>query len=147
MKAIVMTVLVSVSLYGQSKTDLRTKYGSPVSETFTVRPGIEVTATYSPTGTIVELLISPHIPDASISKTLGVKPIDGVVLKQIVDELVPMAKRGKPRLGGFLDIWCPPQDDCMGTVNEDWEKVSIYYHPSVNGGPSYAVIQFKPVSN
>jgi hypothetical protein len=137
MKIILVAVLMGTALWGQSREELETRYGKPVSETFVVRPGIEATTTYSITGAITEVLISPRIPDVSLSKTLGVKAIDNVVMKQIVDELVPMSKRGKFLMGGFLNLFCPPQDDCMGTAKEDYERLSIYYHASIGGGPNY----------
>jgi hypothetical protein len=40
---------------GQSGDDLRRKYGEPSSETFVVRPGVEVTATYAANRRVTEL--------------------------------------------------------------------------------------------
>src|SRR6266481_1287335 len=40
-------LIPSGTLFGQSKEELRRKYGEPISETFMVRPGISVIATYA----------------------------------------------------------------------------------------------------
>jgi hypothetical protein len=48
------------TLAGQSREELRRKYGTPISETFIVRPGIIATGTYGRGGRIVEWIISPR---------------------------------------------------------------------------------------
>jgi hypothetical protein len=60
LKIVLLTTLAYTAVPGQSRDELKAKYGRVVSETFIVRPGIEVTATYAATGRIVELVISPQ---------------------------------------------------------------------------------------
>jgi len=45
----------------------------------------------------------------------------------ILDELVPLATRGKFVIGEFEDVICLPADDCRGT-SLTYEKVTIYYN-------------------
>lgn len=52
-------LVAGVALLGQTREELRRKYGEEVSQTFVARPGICVTATYAADGWITELLISP----------------------------------------------------------------------------------------
>jgi hypothetical protein len=62
-------IVAGGTLLGQSRDELRRKYGDPVSETFLLRPGLTVTATYAANGRIVELLISPELRITSSLQT------------------------------------------------------------------------------
>ena len=123
----------------QSRDELKTKYGAPTSETFTVRPGIGVTATYASTGQITELLISRQTP--YYIKSMG-KTLSQDILKEIIEELVPSAGRGKFLISTFENIHCLPLDDCVGT-SESYERLTIYYNSGKDGGVNYAVVRWK----
>jgi hypothetical protein len=140
MKIVLVTILSSTAIAGQSRDELKTKYGNAVSETFIVRPGIGVTATYSSTGRIVELLISRQNTD--LIKSRNGNALSSDVLKMIIDELVPMPKRGKYLIGGFVNFGCLPQGDCAGS-EVDYEKLTIYYNAADGGGANYAVVRWK----
>src|SRR4051794_14451906 len=122
MKIVLAIILTCTAIAGQSRDELKTKYGSAVSETFVVRPGIGATATYTPTGRIVEVLISPQNTDLIKSRSLGRNAVSNDVLKTIIDELVPMEKRGKYLIATFLNITCLPKDDSLGS-KEDYERL------------------------
>ena len=129
----------SGTLAGQSRNELTQKYGEPISETFMVRPGIGVTATYATNGRIVELLIS--------ARTSGLVKSRGNTLKQetvraIVDELVPLPLCGKSLSTGFANLSCLPENDCYGTT-KSYENVAIYYNAGRDGSIGYAVVQWK----
>jgi hypothetical protein len=143
MKIVLLTMLTCAVVLGQSKDELKAKYGSPVSETFIVRPGIEVTATHAATGRIVELVISPQNTGLIKSKSSTGKSLTNDLLRTIVDELVPMPNRGKYLIGTFMDFTCLPHDDCAGS-EEDYERLTIYYNAADGDGSNYAVIQWKP---
>jgi hypothetical protein len=139
MKTLLFILLTCTAVAAQTKDDLRKKYGEPVSETFVVRSGIVVTATYAPTGQVKELLIAPQPSSALIkSKT---RTLSDDTLKEIIDNLVPSKERGKYLGGSFLNITCLPQNDCAGS-SEDYEKLTIYYNAGRDGA-NYVVIQWK----
>jgi hypothetical protein len=127
------------ALFGQSKEDLRRKYGEPFSEVFMVRPGISVAATYGTDGRIIELLISPRITNIIKSReaTLSQSSVDAVL-----NELVPDSVRGKGISAGFMNVVCMPENDCSGT-SQEFQHVTIYYNAGKGGGLCYAVVKWK----
>src|SRR5579862_8209370 len=103
MKILVMTLLTCTAVVGQSRDELKTKYGAPVSETLIVRPGIGVTATCTSTGQISELLIFPQITDLIkswffVPGDIKSKTLSHGVLKEIIDELGIVSKLLDQRL-------------------------------------------------
>jgi hypothetical protein len=126
------------TLFGQSKEDLRRKYGAPLSEVFMVRPTISATATYATNGRIIELLISPRITGTIKSRgvTLSRDSVD-----EILNDLVPAWERGKFIITRFENIVCEPENDCAG-VSLEFQNVTIYYN-SGRGGLCYAVVKWK----
>lgn len=90
---VVGCLVVGGTLAGQSRDDLRRRYGQPRSETFVVRPGIEVTATYAKDGRVTELMMVPATPGLIKSRGSGLS-LDSI--NAIIDELVPLSARGKP---------------------------------------------------
>jgi hypothetical protein len=139
MKAIILLLLICTSALPQTQGSLRAKYGRPVAETFKVRPGIIVTVTYSSTGRAHEMIIAPELPDTPIKSSTAT--IDNGLVREIIDELVPLKERGKYLMGTFLNITCLPKNDCAGS-SEDYENLSIYYNVG-KGGVNYAVIQWE----
>ncbi len=137
--AIAGSLVVSGTLAGQSRDELRRKYGEPVSQTFTVRPDVTATATYAADGRVTELLISPKTPD--LIKSRG-KTLSADAIKEVIDELVPLSARGKYLIGGFLNLRCLPEDDCEGT-STSYEQLTIYYNAAAEGRLHYAVVQWK----
>jgi len=123
----------------QSKDELRKKYGEPVSETFMVRLGIRVTATFGRNGQVSEYLIAPQYPDPVKSRnaTLSVDSVNA-----IIDELVPRSSRGKHLIAEFVNAECLPENDCNGT-SDSYKKVTIYYNAATAGRVHYAVVRVK----
>jgi hypothetical protein len=138
MKTLLIILLACTAVAAQTKDDLRKKYGEPVSETFVVRPGIIVTATYAPTGQVKELFIAPQPSSAPIKSKPSALNYD--TLREVIDDLVPRKERGKYVGGSFLNITCLPQNDCAGS-SEDYEKLTIYYNAGKDGA-NYVVIQW-----
>jgi hypothetical protein len=139
MRMLLITLIACTAIAGQSRDELRRKYGAPVSETFTIRPGINGTVSYGPNGRIAELLISPRNQD--LIKSRGVTLSQDAV-ESIIDELVPRSARGKFLMGQFDNITCLPDNDCAGS-SENYEKVRIYYNSGTKGKLCYAVVQWK----
>jgi len=135
-----MAVFACTTIIAQSKNQLRQRFGEPMSETFLVRPGIAVTATYAPNGKIAELVISPINSSLIKSRnaTLTRESVDAVI-----NELVPAANRGKFVISEFEHIICEPADDCSGS-SAHYQNVTIYYNGSAKEGRvTYAVVQWK----
>jgi hypothetical protein len=131
--------MLSTGIAAQSRNDLKNKYGEPISETFLLRPGIAVTASHDSSGQITELVIAPLVTDLIKSKGNG---LSRDVLKNLIDELVPVSVRGIPQIGGFLNLACLPANDCYGSY-DSYEKLTVYYNAGKNGNVNYAVIQWK----
>jgi hypothetical protein len=134
-------IVASGTLLGQSRDDLRRKYGDPVSETFVVRPGVSVTASYATNGRIVELLISPEAQGYIKSYALR-KPTSRDFVRVLIDELLPSSLRGKFVIGGFNHMVCLPTNDCGGS-SEKYENATIYYNGGKDGGVNYAVVMLR----
>ncbi|HEV2182519.1 MAG TPA: hypothetical protein VGR39_02455 [Candidatus Acidoferrales bacterium] len=122
---------------GRNSKTLRERYGAPIAETFLVRPGVVVTASYGESGQTCEMVISPKVP--GLIKTRN-STIDEKLIEKIADELVPASERGKPGINEFDDITCLPEDDCQGAT-ENWKDVRIYRN-SGQRGVAYATIQW-----
>jgi hypothetical protein len=142
---LIVCLIASEMLSGQSRDELKRAYGGPISETFAVRPDIQVTATY--VGDVVtELIIAPRT-----NGTVGHVKSRGDGLSRdsvnaIIDELVPIAVRGKSVIAGFESLTCLPANDCNGSTRT-YEKVTIYYNAAPEGRVYYAVVKWhdKPV--
>src|SRR5437588_7530952 len=124
MKAILMLLMMCTAVVAQSRDDLKKRYGAPVAETFLVRAGIIVTASYNSNGQIDELLIAPQITGLIKSRS---KILSYDTLKDVLNELAPISERGKPGISSFLNLACLPQNDCSGS-SESYEKLTIYYN-------------------
>jgi len=121
----------------QTSTSLREKYGNPSSETFRVRPDINVTVTYAKTGEVCEMLIKPA------SETVNGKPslLKSQPLKDVIDELVPKNERGAFIIGTFVNVVCQPNNDCAG-ANESYQRLSIFSNGSTDAH-RFATIRWK----
>ena len=140
MKIIVTVFLFCVTAMAQTSNDLRQRYGAPASETFLVREGIIVTATYAKNGKPSELLIEPVRPATPIKSSTARLSLE--VLNEIIDELVPLKERGKPLFAGFVNARCLPNDDCWG-ASTSYDKIFIYYNATGKNEYRYATVQWK----
>jgi hypothetical protein len=138
-KASILVLFAVTAVCAQSKDDLKKKYGEPVAETFLIRPGITVTAFYDSRGKVTELIIAPQVVGLIKTRNQGLSP---ATASSLVDELIPIADRGKPGFAGFFNIGCLPQNDCYGSFT-DFEKVTIYYNAGRQNEVAYAVIKWK----
>ena len=140
MKALLILVLTCTSVLAQTSSDLRRKYGSPVSETYVVRPNVVVTVSFAENGELREMVIEPQRPSTPVKSSTA--RLTRNTLDEIIDELVPVNERGKPLISGFLNMRCLPNDDCWGT-SSTYEKVDIYYNTSGKDEYRYATIQWR----
>jgi hypothetical protein len=116
---------------------MRQRYGSPISETYLIKPGVVATASFGASGNVCEVVVSPE--NRATVKS-GNRKFKHEELTQVIDELVPLNERGKPMGGGFANFRCLPDDDCAGTIS-DSERVSIYRNGG-NDGERYATIRW-----
>jgi len=83
-------LLAAACGFPQTSQELRQRYGPANSEHYTVRPGIILVATYTDNGEPCEMRIEPKkAPGVSSSDTM-----DSEVVTEIIDELVPVDRRG-----------------------------------------------------
>jgi hypothetical protein len=139
MKLLLATLLACTVIVGQSRQELVSKYGEPISETFLVRPGISVTVIYAPNRSIAELMISPRT--TAFIKSRGTT-LSKASVNAIIDELVPVSERGKYIVGEFTNSDCLPENDCAG-ASESYQNVTIYYNAGPKGRVTYAIVQWK----
>jgi hypothetical protein len=65
------------------------------------------------------------------------------VAKNVVNDLLPQSKRGKFLMGTFVNGFCFPENDRVGT-EEDYENVNIYYNAARESGQvCYVHVRFK----
>lgn len=139
---LLISVLMSGTISGQSKQTLREKYGEPLSETFSFHDAIGLTVTYGSDGRLREMLIAPMRRDTLVrSRSIT---FTSELANRILDELVPLPSRGKSGIGGFINGFCPPENDCSGS-SADYEKVSIIFNSARELGElCYVDVRFKP---
>lgn len=137
-----IALIAQIAFPSKSGHTLRLRYGQPVSETFLVRPGIVVSATYGKSGDVCELVISrKQQPNWMFKRWPGSGGIDNKTLDEIENELVPPAERGKFKISTLMGlVTCLPDNDCAGTA-EDWEKIGTYRNAG-SPNPRYETIQW-----
>lgn len=141
--SLLLTVIALQGFFpGKTAVTLHDRYGRPISETFLVRPGITVSATYGQSGDVCELLVSPQKPSSLIkSANDPSSTINFERMTEIIDELVPLNERGKAVGTGTLNLRCLRADDCAGSESS-WERLLIYRNAG-GGGEHYATIQWQ----
>jgi hypothetical protein len=127
------------AVVAQSRDNLKKKYGEAIAETYLIRPGIIVTASYDSSNQITELVIASQLADLIKSQGRG---LDRETLNEVIDELVPTSERGRGLFGGFFNIGCMPRNDCYGSYME-YERLMIYYNAGQHHEVNYAVIRWK----
>ncbi len=140
MKALFAILLICISVNAQSQEELHKKYGSPISETLTIRPGVFLTINYDETGDICEMIIHPQQLTLNLNSPTT-ETMQSTTLTEIIDELVPKNQRGKLIMGTFLNIVCLPSNNCFGSMST-YERVTILR----NGGDDkerYAKIRWE----
>lgn len=138
--AVLLAIIFQTSFPAKTPEAFRQRYGKPISETFLVRPGVAVTATYGASGETCSLIVEP-LETLGVSVRPKSSAIEEKLLGEISKELVPETERGEYKMGTFIDIICLPDNDCAG-VQEDWAKLVIYRN-SGEKGTRYETITWK----
>ena len=138
MTAFSVLFALGMLLPSDTSSDFNKRYGPPICETYLVRPAVVATVSYGKSGRACQIVVGPN-PSVSLIKSRNLT-IDSNQLTEVLDEIVPVAERGKVRMGTFVNMTCLPSNDCQGTQT-DWAKVAICR----NGGTDdehYATIQW-----
>jgi hypothetical protein len=101
---------LGILLPSDTTTDFSKRYGSPICETYRVKPGIVATVSSGKSGHACEIVVGPDQSGGMI-KSRGVT-IDSKQLTEVLDEIVPAEHRGKMRMGEFVNAICLPTNDC-----------------------------------
>ena len=121
---------------------MRNRLGLPVEETFLVNSDFIASVHYGKDGMPCKVLLKARDP-ASATATTEDKSNIRTRVKIALEQLVPVAARGKEVESGFVDLNCKPEERCSGSVIK-WEAVTIYYW-SVRGQPNpyqYATVRW-----
>jgi hypothetical protein len=141
--ALCVTVLVALSVNGQTSSDLAAKY--PAVSAHEVRPGILMTVEYAEDGQVCELTIEKRHSKSKDKDIDLASAIPSKLIDELTDELAPAAERGPATsrylsnesyvAGGVLDI------------KRDFENVYIREvgstSQSCNGGTEVVIIHWK----
>ena len=123
-------LLAAACGFPQTSQELRQRYGPANSEHYTVRPGIILVATYTDNGEPCEMRIEPKkAPGVSSSDTM-----DSEVVTEIIDELVPVDRRGTFVAG--YDV----NGGCTGYKSAEYElvRISLTTRCQAQGGGTYS---------
>ena len=123
MKALFAILFISIGVNAQSQEELHKRYGSPISETLTIRPGLFLTVNYAETGDVCEMIIHPQQLTLDLNSPIT-ETMQSKTLTEIIDQLVPKSQRGKLIMGTFLNIICLPLNNCIGGMST-YERVTI----------------------
>jgi sporulation and spore germination protein len=134
MRSLLLCIIATVSLSplcmltsAQTAKDLRTKYG-PAAEIFQINPGLSLTAKYTDQGLACEVdILQQDVPGSKARHNLGAE------VQNIVDQLVPEAKRGRSLGPGSGEI-----GSCYGNRREDYELVWVGKSWTDCGARSYS---------
>jgi len=117
-KVFLLIFFLPLPLVAQTSAELRQKYKiTSAVESFEVRQGIIATVLYSENGEAVEVIIKPRL---FYTNDLSKKEMPFKIFEEILDEFVPIARRGK---------LCGEVDTVSGRnhyVHTTYENVSVY---------------------
>jgi hypothetical protein len=133
---LVTNVTSGSPLFDDLVSRLKSKHGHPISETYKVSDNLAATVLYGPNKTLCWLEISELRPDGP-NETV---PQPGEV-DRVLNELIPVADRGKELSSGFTTMVCKP-DECDGRVIS-WEHVRILRINRNHKSNKYRFIQAK----
>jgi hypothetical protein len=90
---VVLLLICGTAAAKAQQPQFRTRYGSPVSETYRVRPDVRATIYYDGDGQVCKMLIKPQ--RATPSGGQERPTIEAARLTEVLDGLIPKDERGK----------------------------------------------------
>ncbi len=149
-KVFIFILLFCFAANAQSSDELRQKYGAPTSKTYTevypartynetTKLGASVTVTYTRHKEVCRMQVDifPYFVGVELPTTKEEFALKDNTLKDVVNEIIPLDKRGTSIKSGFYS-----GADVLGTFAR-YEKVEIYYLGNYH---HYAIINFKEVN-
>jgi hypothetical protein len=137
MKSLLLLMSSVLCLFGQvDSNSLHMKYGQPVEETFTIRPGIILSVTYGDKHEVCKLGLRPN-------RNGSVIPV--VLIEELLNEIVPPSTRGIPRtkrLECFGFCWKTTVYERV-RIGQSADDLRPSSQTETNSQNSLAVIQFK----
>lgn len=111
--------IISIS-FAQSSTDLKSKYGKPVEETFKLNPNLYIKAQYDDKGEACEISIIEYYDQMEKPQTMPSSHEDKI--DKLIGDLAPLKDRGElvKTDGGT--------GSCTGFQSRQYENVHIYRH-------------------
>ncbi len=110
------------SCSAQTRDSLRAKYGRPTSETYDSGHGVMLTATFDDKGATCSILIDRRGRDGGTPTSA--ETVSDADANRVLDDLAPVASRGKYIMGTLLDIICLPDNNCFGS-SQEYENLAI----------------------
>ena len=108
LSAVLLALVLQSSFASRSSETLQQRYGKPISETYLVRPGILLTASYGASGQTCELVISPKEPELILRKWPGPAEMNADLELELEDELVPYVRKRQAQHGYVPKYHLPP---------------------------------------
>src|SRR4051794_36455155 len=99
------TLVLLVGASGHDSDTLRKQYGDPIGEVFHVADDVIMTTSVDSHKNICALRIE--------HQSHGRRLTDAE-LKRVLDKVAPESERGEYVIGTFLNLQCPPDNDCSG---------------------------------
>jgi hypothetical protein len=100
LKTLILILMACSVAAAQSSSELQKKYGKPQSETFRIRPEIDMTVSYGKTGLACRMVLEPvHYWWGAAKLDEGETFIKMSAVTEVFDELVPKEQRGSPVSG------------------------------------------------
>jgi hypothetical protein len=114
-----LLALCCVSVFGQTSSELQTRYGTPVEETFKVRNVLLMTVKYAADGRACEMVFEGVKRESANSNSA----LSENLVLELIDEFVPLAERGEKSKFYGLTLWTGQE----GQTNYSYENVFIHY--------------------
>jgi hypothetical protein len=161
----IMVLLGAIDVVsGQTSAQLRAKYGAPqmielkenlpVVERFLVRPNIQMTIRYTTNGEPCEAVLEP-VPNSTPKTGRPEYALKGdymstAEVKKLIDEILPIEKRGKKLSEGKFNGGDPEMTlhhpGCTGLYHVSFEHARIHAVSWCRGGTTSATIHWGKTS-
>lgn len=116
------------------ENQLRQYYGAPMGEVYLAADDVIVTTSLDSQRNVCKMRIE--------HRSHG-KRLTDAEMNPVLDKIAPESDRGEYIIGMFLNLLCPPDNDCRGT-KEDYKKLSITKIGGTNAYRYVTVLYHRP---
>jgi hypothetical protein len=131
-----LIAMFATCAWGQTATDISAKY--PIVNAYEVRPGILMTTKYAEDGQVCEMVLEKR--HKTVEKTDFGLTIPHELVRQLLDELVPKAERGKTTKRYLRGDSESTITGNVEVTESEYENVSIEILGSLSPGVSGDVV-------